>query len=196
MSSKQPSKRNSRKNVVRSFQRHVDLARLDYRRRIKPGRDIAKITGLMFAAVIYMAGFGLAYVSYGRGMIDDVFLSKVAFILMIPATVVGLFAYLITSNRREFPIREDIRAHVRQFEGEHGYLWRFEPILSQLQLKKIDTEWLATCSRENRLVELAPEDICAAVQAIDAALQDNTAAASAAAISQVEDNLDADPDPA
>ena len=189
MSNKQASKRHSRKHVIRSFEEHFDLARLDYHRRVKPGKDMAKVMGLIFAAAIYLAGFGLAYYSYNQGMIDATFLNKISWIFMIPASVVGVFAFLITSNRREFPIREDIRAHVREFEGEEGYLWRFEPILSQMQLKKIDIELLIAASREKHLVETAPEDICATIRALYDALQGNSSLASAAAINQIEQNI-------
>ncbi len=191
MSNKQQSKRNSRKSVIRSFEDQIDLARLDYARRTKPGKDVAKVMGLVFAAVVYLAGFGLAFYSRTQGMIDDDVLNKISWIFMIPASVVGLLAYLITSNRREFPIREDIRAHVTDFEGEDGYLWRYEPILSQMELKKIDIEWLVVSSRENRLVEMAPEDICATIRALYEALQGDSSLASAAAIAQIEQNLDA-----
>ncbi|ALP51826.1 hypothetical protein Tel_00995 [Candidatus Tenderia electrophaga] len=193
MSSKQASKRGSRKYILRAFQQRFDLDRLDYKRRIKPGRDVAKITGLILAAAVYLTGFGLALYSYNQGMIDANFLNKISWIFMIPASVVGMFAYLITSNRREFPIREDIRAHVRDFEGEGGYLWRYAPILEQLELKKIDMEWLVTASREGRLAEMAPEDICTSVHALYAALQDKHPAAGAAAIDQIEQNLDQAP---
>lgn len=189
MSNKQQSKRHSRKDVIRSFEDHFDLARLDYARRIKPGKDIAKVMGLIFAAVVYLAGFGLAFYSSTQGMIDDNVLNKISWIFMIPASVVGLLAFLITSNRREFPIREDIRAHVREFEGEEGYLWRYEPILSQMELKKIDIDWLVVSSRENRLVEMAPEDICATTRALHDALQSDSSLANAAAINQIEQNL-------
>lgn len=189
MSNKQSSKRSSRKQVLRAIQERFDLERLDYARRIKPGKDMAKVTGLILAALVYLSGFGLALYSRSQGMIDDNFLNKIAWIFMIPASVVGMFAYLITSNRREFPIREDIRAHVREFEGETGFLWRFEPVLGQLQLKKIDIEWLLTASREGRLEEMAPEDICATVRALPEALQN----ANAAAIQAVEDRLNDQP---
>ncbi|HHJ80521.1 MAG TPA: hypothetical protein ENJ65_02690, partial [Candidatus Tenderia electrophaga] len=142
MSNQQPSKRHSRKNVIRDVERHITLSRLDYKPRVKPGKAMAKVIGLIFAAVIYMAGFGIAYFSWSRGTIDASLLNKISFIFMIPASIVGMLAFLISSNRREFPIREDIRAHVRDFEGENGYLWRFEPILNQLELGKIDIEWL------------------------------------------------------
>ncbi len=190
---KQTSKRHSRKNVLRDFEAHFTLSRLDYTRRVKPGKAAAKVTGLIFAAIVYLAGFGLAFYSRSQGLIDDNFLNKISWIFMIPASVVGLFAFLITSNRREFPIREDIRAHVRDFEGKAGYLWRFEPILSQMQLKKIDIEWLITASREGRLVEMAPEDICATILALHDALQSTSSLASGSIISQIEQNLENPP---
>ena len=174
---------------MRSFRDHFDLERLDYKRRIKPHKDWAMIIGLIFAAILYMAFFGLIMYSRSQGMIDDSMVNKIAWMLMVPTSVVGAFAYLITINRREFPIREDIRAHVRQFEGDQGYLWRFEPILQQLELKKISMDNLISASRQNLLAEMAPEDICATVQALHEVLQNNGAQASPAAISQVEQNL-------
>jgi len=187
--SKQASKRGSRRSIMRSFRDHFDLERLDYKRRIKPHKDWAMIIGLIFAAILYMAFFGLIMYSRSQGMIDDSMVNKIAWMLMVPTSVVGAFAYLITINRREFPIREDIRAHVRQFEGDQGYLWRFEPILQQLELKKISMDNLISASRQNLLAEMAPEDICATVQALHEVLQNNGAQASPAAISQVEQNL-------
>ncbi len=190
MSNQQSSKRHGRKNVIRNFEKNITLSRLDYKPRVKPGKAMAKVVGLVFAAVIYLAGFGIAYISWSRGSIDANLLNKMSFIFMIPASVVGLLAFLISSNRREFPIREDIRAHVRDFEAENGYLWRFEPILNQLALGKIDIEWLIKASREGTLIEMAPEDICATMQALYEALSGNSGQQiSGNAILQVEKNL-------
>jgi len=189
MSNQQQSKRHGRKNVFRSFEQHITLSRLDYKPRIKPGKAMAKVVGLIFAAVVYLAGFGAAYISWSKGAIDANLLNKMSFIFMIPASVVGMFAFLISSNRREFPIREDIRAHVRDFEGENGYLWRFEPILNQMELKKIDIEWLIKASREGTLIEQAPEDICTTIQALHQALSGNGQQISGSAVLQVEQNL-------
>ncbi len=172
MPAKQPSKRNIRKAVLRRFDDLFDLQRLDYDKRVKPGRDAAKITGLIAACVVFFGGFGLAYISHARGMIDDMFFNKVVWLFMIPASVVGGTTWLISSNRREFKIREDIRAHVTQFEGEHGTLWRFEPALKRLELKKVDIEGLIEASREGRLVKMAPEEICAAITALRPLLAD------------------------
>lgn len=191
MSNKQQSKRHSRKSVLRDFEQHVTLSRLDYKKRVKKGKAAAKIIGLVCASIIYIGGAGLAYVSFSRGVIDANFLNKMSWIFMIPATVVGLFAFLISSNRREFPIREDIRAHVLDFEGDTGYLWRYEPVLSQLQLKKIDMEWLIQASREGRLIEQAPEDICTTILALHEVLS-NSQQISGSAIQQVEQNLNSD----
>ena len=192
MSNKQQSKRHGRKNVIRDFEKHITLSRLDYKPRVKPGKAMAKVVGLIFAAVIYLGGFGMAYISWSRGIIDANLLNKMSWIFMIPASVVGMFAFLISSNRREFPIREDIRAHVRDFEAETGYLWRFEPILNQLELKKIDIEWLIKASREGTLIEMAPEDICATIQALHQALSGDGQQISGNVILQVENNLSSD----
>lgn len=188
MSGKQPSKRSSRKNVQRSFEANINLDRLQYKDRVKPGKAIAKIKGLMTAAVIYGLGFGLTFTSYTRGVIDETFMAKVIFIIMIPSTVIGIFVFLITANRREFPIREDIRAHVRDFEGEDGYLWRFEPLLNGLKIKKVDIEWLIKNSKEGKLVEMAPEDICDTLIALSELLQGNSQG-SGKAMQEVESNL-------
>ncbi len=189
MSNKQQSKRHGRKNVIRDFEKHITLSRLDYKPRVKPGKAMAKVVGLIFAGMVYLGGFGMAYVSWSKGTIDANLLNKMSWIFMIPASVVGMFAFLISSNRREFPIREDIRAHVRDFEGETGYLWRYEPILNQLELKKIDIEWLIKASREGTLTDMAPEDICATIQALHQALNGNSQQISGSSILQVEQNL-------
>ena len=191
MSGKQQTKRSSRKNVMRSFEEHINLDRLQYKARVKPGKAIAKIKGLLTAGIIYGLGFGLTVMSYNRGAIDETFMAKVVFIIMIPATVIGIFVFLITANRREFPIREDIRAHVRDFEGDDGYLWRFEPLLNSLELKKIDIEWLIKHSREGKLVEMAPEDICDTLIALSERLQGNSQG-SGKALQEVEANLSKD----
>jgi len=189
MSNQQPSKRHSRKNVIRDFEKNFTLSRLDYKPRVKPGKAMAKVVGLIFAAVVYLAGFGMSYISWSRGAIDAMLLNKISFVLMIPASIIGMMAFLISSNRREFPIREDIRVHVRDFEGDTGYLWRFEPILNQMELKKIDIEWLIKASREGTLIEMAPEDICATIQALHEALSGKGQQISGNAILQVEQNL-------
>lgn len=189
MSNKQPSKRNIRKSIQRRFDNTFDLDRLNYKKRAKPGKDIAKITGVAFAGIIYLIGFGLAYFSWNKGLIDVSFMNKMVWIFMIPSSVVGMFAFLITSNRREFPIREDIRAHITDFEGESGMFWRYAPILNQLELKKIDIEGLIEASEEGRLIKMAPEDICLTIRALGEALQGNSEATKANTLNEVEENF-------
>ena len=172
MAGKQKTKRNLRKSVLHRFEDAFDLERLDYNRRAKPGRDAAKLTGIIFASVVFFAGFGLAYISHSRGLIDDMFFNKVVWLFMIPSSVVGGTAWLISSNRREFKIREDIRAHVSDFEGESGTLWRYESVLNELELKKVDIEGLIEASHEGRLIKMAPEHICASIRALHTVLSD------------------------
>lgn len=187
--SKQPSKRNTRKTILRRFEEQFDLKRLDYQRRAKPAKDMAKIMGFLFAGGIYMAGFGLAYFSWSQGKIDETLMTKLSFIFMIPSSVVGLFAFLLSGSRREFPIREDIRAHVTDFEGESGTFWRYEPLLKQMELKKIDIEGLIEASREGRLIKMAPEDICATIQALHQQLTNNSVLTNAETLEAIETNF-------
>ncbi len=189
MSIKQPSRRSARKNIQRRFDDSFDLNRLNYKVRVKPGKDVAKITGFAFAGVIYLIGFGLAYFSWNRGLIDVSFMNKMVWIFMIPSSVIGVFAFLITSNRREFPIREDIRAHVTEFEGDNGTLWRYAPILNRLELKKIDIEGLIEASQEGRLIKMAPEDICETLHALGHALGENSDAIKGNVLNEVEQNF-------
>lgn len=187
--SKQPNRRNARKTILRRFEEQFDLQRLDYARRSKPAKDVARIMGLLFAGIIYSAGFGLAYYSWSQHHIDTTLLNKFAFIFMIPASVVGMFAFLLTGSRREFPIREDIRVHISAVEGDTGTLWRYEPLLKQMSLKKIDIEGLIEASREGRLIVMAPEDICATLQALHQNLSNNSVLTNAETLEAIENNF-------
>ncbi len=189
MSSKQASKRNIRKSIQRRFDDTFDLARLNYKKRVKPAKDVAKVMGFAFAGIIYLIGFGLAYFSFSKGLIDVNFLNKLVWIFMVPSSVVGFFAFLITSNRREFPIREDIRAHVTDFEGDSGTFWRYAPILNKLELKKIDIEGLIEASQEGRLIKMAPEDICETIHALNTALRETGDATKSNILAEVEQNF-------
>ncbi len=190
MSGKQPSKRNLRKTVIRRFEKSFDLDRLHYVRRTKPGKEAAKLVGLGFASAIFFTGFGLAYISHARGTIDEMFFNKLVFLFMIPSSVVGGTAWLISSNRREFKIREDIRAHISEFEGEQGTLWRYQPALERLNLKKVDIEGLIEASHEGRLIKMAPEEVCAAIRALSEHLNNSTTPA--AIFSAIEANFNAE----
>lgn len=166
MSNKPVSRRNLRKAIVKRFEQSFDLARLDYRRRTKAGQDKAKLIGVFAAMVVYFSLFGLVFYSWTQQWIDANAMNKMGWILMVPASVVGAVAWLIASNRFEFPARQDIRQHVDDFEGEHGMLWRYQPLLEKLTLKKINIPELVAASRDDRLVTMAPEDICATIRAL------------------------------
>ena len=131
----------------------------------------------------------MAYYSWTQQRIDTAMFNNFAFIFMIPATVVGAFAFLLSGNRREFPIREDIRAHITAFESADGTLWRYEPLLKQITLKKIDIEKLIKASREGKLIKMAPEDICATIHALYHSLTTNTALNNTETLEAIENNF-------
>lgn len=189
MSTKQPNKRNIRKILLRRFEGQFDLKRLDYSRRSKPARDMAKVTGALFAGGIYLVGFGLAYYSWTQQNIDTTLFNTFAFIFMIPATAVGVFAFLLSGNRREFPVREDIRAHITAFESGDGNLWRYEPLLKQMTLKKVDIQALIKASREGKLVKMDLEDICAIVHALHQSLSNNNILTNSETLEAIENNF-------
>ena len=188
MKDKQTSRRNLRKGVMRRFEESFDVARLDYARRTKPGKGEAKLFGVIAAAIVYFGVFGLSYYSWSQQLIDDLVMNKLVWIMMIPTSLVGALAWLISANRKEFPIREDIRAHIRQFEGDEGTLWRYAPILNGITLKKIDMELIIEFSQEGRLEKSAPEDVCAVVHALHQALANDEV--KPALLSEIEANFE------
>ena len=95
-------------------------------------RHFAKLIGVIVAAIVYGLGFGLAYYAWKTGKTDYETFTKFSWIFMIPASVVGSFAYMLNSNRREYRIGQDILDHIDHVEGPHGMLWRYEPILLEL----------------------------------------------------------------
>jgi hypothetical protein len=170
MSNKPVSRRNLRKAILKRFEKSFDLGRLDYVRRTKAGQDRAKLIGVFAAMLVYFSLFGLVFYSWNQHWIDDNAMNKMGWILMVPSSVVGAIGWMIASNRFEFPVRQDVRYHIDDFETEQGTLWRYQPLLEKLTLKKINIAELIEASRNDRLVMMAPEEVCATIRALHALL--------------------------
>lgn len=147
-----------------------DLKRLAYKKRVTPLRHAAKVFGLAVAAAVYGAGFALAYYAWKSGKADYETLVKFSWIYMIPSSVVGAFAYLLSSNRREFGVARDIFDHIDEVEGRHGMLWRYEPVLRDLYGDDAVVAHVVAASREGSLQALEPEDYANVVQRLHADL--------------------------
>src|SRR3569623_1561609 len=123
MNIKGKNQRQLRKQVLRHVESTFDLARLEYKTRVTPQKHRAKLTGVMEAGVAYMLGFGLAFYALKAAPTSYDTISKYTRIIMLPASVIGVFAYLLSSNRREFTFAKDIIDYISQLEGHDGLLW-------------------------------------------------------------------------
>jgi len=96
-------------------------------------------------------------------MLEYEVFAKLVWILMIPATIIGMFVWLLTSNHREYQIKQDIQTYIRDLEGEHGLLWRYSPILSELKPDEFLCKGIMLASREKNFAKMSPEDYSQAV---------------------------------
>ena len=158
-----PGKRKLRKNIVQQIEETFDLQRLNYGLRIKSIRNKAKLVGALVALFVYGLGFSGGYYSWQQQVLDYETFAKLVWILMIPATVIGMFVWLLATNRREFAIREDVRTYIRELEGEHGLLWRFSPLLSALKPDEFACKAIMQASQERNFDKMTPEDYSQAV---------------------------------
>jgi len=171
MALKDKNQRQIRKQILRHLENTFDLERLDYKKRVAPLRHRAILAGVLTAAIVYGLGFGLAYYAWKSGKADYETMAKFAWIFMIPSSVVGAFAYLLTSNRREFGVARDILEHIGQVEGADGMLWRYEPVLLDVQGEDDVVKRVIGASREGAALALEPEDYANIVHRLHAALE-------------------------
>lgn len=170
MAIKGRNQRQIRKQVLRHLQDTFDLQRLEYRKRVTPLRHGAKLVGVMAAGIVYSLGFGLAYYAWKTGKAEYETFGKFVWIFMVPASVVGAFTYMLSSNRREFSIAKDIFEHMDDVEGPRGMLWRYEPILQELYGEDEMVKRVIAASRDGSIMSLEPEDYAKVVHQLYDAL--------------------------
>src|SRR3569832_62754 len=108
MNIKGKNQRQLRKQVLRHVESTFDLARLEYKTRVTPQKHRAKLTGVKVAGVASMLGIGLAFYALKAGTTSYDTFSMYSWIFMLPAALIGVFAYLLSSNRRDFTVAYDI----------------------------------------------------------------------------------------
>ncbi len=191
MAGRKKGRRRSKRELVRQFAQTFDLQRLDYRRRIRPAGGKAKLYGVLAAFMIYSAGFGVGYYGWHNQAVAYEAFAKLVWLLMIPATVIGVFCWLLARNRLEYPIRRDISEYMRALEAADGLLWRYAPLLAELCPDNYACKEVMALSREGRLADIAPEDYCRAVHDLHQALASSTSrAVSAETSEELARNLD------
>jgi hypothetical protein len=157
------SKRKIKKGIVSQIEETFDLKRLNYEVRTKPIRNKSKLIGAFSAFLIYSLGYATGYYSWQHHLLDYEAFARLVWILMIPATVVGIFIWLLTTNRREYAVRQDVQIYIKQLESEGGLLWRFAPILSELKPNDLTCKEMIMASKEGNYDKMVPEDYSKAV---------------------------------
>lgn len=163
MASKSKNKRNVRKEVIRLFEKSLELDKLDYKKRSQAIKPKSMLIGLGVAFMLYSIGFGMAYVALGNNILPIEGFAKLVWILMIPTTVIGMFAWQLAKNRMEYPIRQDILTYMSELESEGGLLWKFTPLMDMIGIEDTDTKKALAKSREGKYEDLAVEDYTDAV---------------------------------
>lgn len=190
MSTKGKNQRQLRKQVLRHFESTFDLARLDFKKRVTPEKNRAKLTGVIVAGLVYVLGFGLAYYALKAGTASHDTFSKFTWIFMLPASVIGVFAYLLSSNRREYTVAKDIIEYMKQLEGRDGLLWRYAPVLAELRKDDALAEQLIERSRNGELAKAEPEDFANLIHRLHEALTSGEGTSlSDEAVAEFERNL-------
>ena len=123
-----------RRDLKKYFNGAVDMARFDYAKRTEIARSKAKLFGVVTAGLIYTLGFAGGYLAWRNGTLPPHQFSMMSWMWMVPATFVGILVWKISSTRREYPVREEIKNYIRQLEKNGGLIWRFEPLLDEHDL--------------------------------------------------------------
>ncbi len=170
MAMKGKNQRQIRKQILRHLEDTFDLPRLEYKKRVTPLKHGAKLVGVVVAGIVYGLGFGLAYYAWKSGKAQYETFGKFVWIFMVPSSVVGAFAYMLSSNRREFGVAKDIFDHIDVVEGPGGMLWRYEPILRELHGDDAVVQQVIAASRNGSVMSLEPEDYAKVVHQLHASL--------------------------
>lgn len=186
-------KRHLRKAALDWIEKRVDLEQLNYRLVMRKARGTAKLIGVGAATVLYGLGFAGGYTGMQNGYVTEEGFAKLVWMLIIPASVVGSFLWMIFDGRLCYPLRRAMAVYVAKVESEDGFLWRFGPLLlnsSSKRLKGIAIADAIELSRNQRGGEIDPEDYAAMVQFIYGLLTGNdTDKLSTDVAQQLESNL-------
>ncbi len=172
MAAKPKNKRSVKKDVVRLFNKSFDFERLDYKKRSIPLKPKSAVIGLGVATLLYVIGFSLAYSAMGSNMLPLESFAKLVWIMMIPTTLFGVFAWQIAKNRMEYPIRQDVREYMNDLEEGKGVLWRFSPLMDIVGIEDMSTKKALAKSREGKVDDLDIEEYTEAVDKLHQLLED------------------------
>jgi len=164
--------RRSRRELLQQFERSYDLAQFDYKKQVYPAQGKSKLIGITVACAIYGAVFAIAYFSWVSGRAEYELFLKTTWVLLLPATAAGMFAWMLAFNRLDNAVRQPIHQKMLEIEGDAGMLWRYAPILAAAEPNNTAAKIACNRSREQQVKNIDEEDYCGAVKAIHGALKD------------------------
>lgn len=157
------NKRRFKRDLLKQLEGTFDLERLDYQKKTRPVQGKAILFGVLAAFLIYSAGFAAGYTGWQNQAVDYAMFAKMVWLMMIPASVIGVVTWLLVRNRLEYPVRNAMRDYIRSLEGDKGLLWRYLPLLNELAPDNLNCKEMMARSREGKIEELHPEDYGKAV---------------------------------
>ncbi len=152
------SKRKIKRSIIQQFEKKFDLERLDFKKRIAPAKHKPKLTGVIAAAIVYGVLFLLGNIGVSNGAIDQETLAKMSWIIMVPSSAIGIFVYMLVSNRRQYDVIQEMKAYIALIEKDGGLFWRFEPLVKLLLPDNGLAEQMVEGSRNRDMEQLYPED--------------------------------------
>lgn len=164
MAKKDKSNRRVKKDMLAYLQRYYDPTQYDFEKRFKPKSGQAKVAGLLAAILVYSVGFAASYYGWKFNNVSYDLFVKITWVLMIPSSVVGIFAWLIAYNRVENAVRHEFMKIIRPIEAEHGVIWRFRPLISTFDPGNVEIKKLLQQSEQGQSLELDPEIYANAVR--------------------------------
>lgn len=132
----------------------------------------AMLVGLFTASILYGIGFAIAYMAMQNNTLPLEVFAKIVWMLMIPTTIVGFFAWQLAKNRMEYPVRMQIRRVMEEIEADGGILWRFGPILELVNTPNPEVKKAFSWSAEGKVAKLDIEDYILAVEFLDEMMLD------------------------
>jgi len=164
------SRRKIKRWTMQQFDKEFDLARLDFKKRMAPARHKPKLLGVITAAMVYSILLLLGNIGASNGAIDQETLAKMSWVIMVPSSAIGIFVYMLISNRRQYDVIQDMKAHIALIEKDGGLFWRFEPLVQLLLPDNGLAAQMVAGSRASDMEQLYPEDYGISVHKLHEAL--------------------------
>jgi len=190
MAKKEKSRRRVKKDMLSLLEKSFDLSQLDYAKLIKPKKEFAKVIGLIAAFAVYSIGFAGAYYGWKYNDVDFELFVKITWVLMLPASVFGLVAWILSFNRFENAVRHDFGIIVKKIEADDGKVWRFAPLMSTFDPENLHYKKVIAQSKAGEIKDIDVEDYANAVHSLFSGMQgDNEEKITLETAEEVDENF-------